>query len=255
MRSVILLAALLTGACASKQVAGPLGDSTEQSLRNAEAIGLALFHLDELSARGTDVLLAAVKEPDKPVQGYLALGQENRVDFLASNGNEVVRFYSVDFSTEPATLTTDSEDIIGGEEAAMFKALLRARDLAAVPCERPYNTAVLRAPNGTDWLVYFLAATTDPNEVMIGGHVRVRVDSTGSQLEAVQPLSKSCLTLQKQSGPEGSETVGMVVTHSGPLPTEVHVFVSLLDQIDLYVLTEQGKKWAVEQGRIRELRE
>jgi hypothetical protein len=254
IRLQLLILAVLVSACAQRpRVGEPLGDSTEESLRRAEAIGRALFHLDELSARGTDVLFAAVKTPDKPVQGYLALGEEKRVDFLANNGNEVVRFYSVDFSAEPAKLTTGTEDVIAGEEADMFRALTTARASAELPCERPYNTAVLRTPDAKGWFVYFLAASKEPSEVLIGGHLRATVDLAGKKVEALTPMSQSCLSLRKDAGPKGSSPAGLVFTHGGPLPTETHVFASLLHQTSLFVKTEQGGVWAVEEGRIRKV--
>jgi hypothetical protein len=158
--------------------------------------------------------------------------------------------------------TTDVETIdpprpLEPEAAAMF----RARDVvnrsvkkfaqqAGIEmCASPYNAVVLPASlrGETGWLVYLLAATTDPNRKVLTGHLRVRVSADGTTVLAVTALSKSCLLADAQPG---LEPEGLILTHLlDPNPIETHVFTSLLYKLPLFVVAG-GKKWMVVGDRI-----
>ena len=128
----------------------------------------------------------------------------------------------------------------------MFLARQTAVSALRTPCSEVYNTVVL--PNdGAEaaWTVYLLAATQEPEKIVVGGHVRVLVREGGMQIVDSQELSRSCLTLAPPP-----DAVALIVTHVlDEHPIETHVFLSLLHQTKLYVVTETAM-WSVDQGEI-----
>jgi hypothetical protein len=118
--------------------------------------------------------------------------------------------------------------------------------------DRPYNFEVLDDPDGEGFLVYALAATKDPNEVVAGGHSRITVSKDGTKVESVDRLSRSLLVLPK-SGPGGaSKAKALTMTHVvSPTPVETHVFLSLQHKMPFYVATGEKEVWKVEKGTIK----
>jgi hypothetical protein len=124
-----------------------------------------------------------------------------------------------------------------------------ARKAGLEMCASPYNAVVLPASlrGETGWLVYLLAATTDPSRKILTGHLRVHVSADGATILAATALSKSCLVAD---GQPGIEPEGLYVTHLlDPNPIETHVFTSLLYKLPLLVVAG-GKKWMVFGDRI-----
>ena len=141
------------------------------------------------------------------------------------------------------------------QDLEMFNA--RQTVLRAMPksCPSPYNTVVLPGSMADfdGWLVYLLAASADPNQVPVGGHFRARVSSDGTTLIAMDPLSKSCLTLSLTAD-TGKRVVALYMTHvMSDAPTEAHTFLNLLYGVDFYVAT-QTSVWGISNGMIRYVR-
>ncbi len=138
------------------------------------------------------------------------------------------------------------------EEIAIIKARTVALQAGINGCSNRFNTVVLPGPAGK-YHVYVLAATTKHGKIVVGGHSRVTVSHNGENVEEVMPYSKSCLDLDStgQDLPEGATLQAMMVTHLvSPIPSPTHVYLSLLHNKPLMVLTETGI-WAVEGGTIR----
>jgi hypothetical protein len=91
-------------------------------------------------------------------------------------------------------------------------------------------------------LVYALAATIEPNEVVIGGHHRFLVSEDGNTVLKEQPLSKSCLTLERQGNIDW-----FTVSSLMPFPNESHFFVSLLYRAPLYLAIGR-RLWEIDPG-------
>ena len=70
----------------------------------------------------------------------------------------------------------------------MFAALATARRQFSPTCDRTYNAIVISDPDEPNWLVYFLAATADPREVVTAGHVRAVVSKSDGKLVEITPL-------------------------------------------------------------------
>ncbi|MES2693266.1 MAG: hypothetical protein V4773_07310, partial [Verrucomicrobiota bacterium] len=101
-----------------------------------------------------------------------------------------------------------------------------------------------------------LAATTDPNAVLAGGHYRFTVSKEGDKIEQADELFRSCLTVPKNGPgvPKGSNVAALYMTTLvSNLPQETHIFLSLLHKLPFMVGTPDSKKWRIEGGRLSEL--
>jgi hypothetical protein len=87
----------------------------------------------------------------------------------------------------------------------------------------------------------------------MGGHYRYHVSADGRTVERREQLSGSCLDMEKNRATQGGQSVGLVTNVIvAPRPLEVHVFLSLLNSVPIFVLADQ-KVWAVEGARIRQM--
>ena len=104
----------------------------------------------------------------------------------------------------------------------------------------------MKDPASDEWLAWLLVATTDANVVPVGGHYRFRISADGRTLIRRDALSASCLSLNKtQDAPAGGQPVGLAASHIvSDHPVETHVFLSLLNRIQIYVAAGD-KLWNV----------
>lgn len=246
----ILLAALLAF---SASVFAQSPDDSDPRLRAAEADGAAIYRLDHAAAVATDAAqrLKAFRR-DKRVSGWLT-GE--------ADGAVVVTFYGNDDAGTPQALYRVAVSAGGASDAQALKpgiplteqqaAQAAARSLALHSkfdaCSKNYNTVVLPRSDGT-WTVYLLAGTTKAGVVPAGGNYRVDVDPTGKSIMASRGFTKSCIELANDK-----RTAALMLTHLlDPVPTEIHVFLSLLAGKPMYLLTvKNASMWSIENGKIR----
>jgi hypothetical protein len=241
------------------------GGFTQEVIRDfplptIEALGRKLYRQDFLAARAFDLVFE--KHPDAqklPLGGWVTESNatSERVFILERNGPLTHLAYVVDFPKEGSPVVTERR----GEELPEFVATRLAARRAAVEAipkflAEKYNFEVLDDPDGSGFLVYGLAATTKPDEVVVGGHYRVSVSADGTQAEQVDALSRSLLVLPKNNpdAPAGSQVVGQTMSHIvSPTPVETHVFASLMHGLPFYVITSETDLWKVSEGRIEKL--
>lgn len=264
VRALCLVSTLFFAGCGSPpgdmigQVDHPANPPTAEitdPLRRAEMLGRAIFQKDILAARATDIVIA-----HGPLPGNARVGGWVTVP---DGGKWVVYFFDRT-RPRPAILQQvnfpDSSGA-GGEigepgrrpdleelAAAMFEARQRAVTAPFQACSRSYNSVVLPAALAGEegWYVYLLAATTEPDVAVLGGHVRVHVSADGSEIMNIKEFTKSCLTM-----PISDHSVGLMVTHLVDRhPAETHVFMSLLYHMPLYVGISSDT-WIVENGSVR----
>jgi len=74
-------------------------------------------------------------------------------------------------------------------------ALRSARKARAPRVDAPYDDVVLPAElvGEAGWLVYELAATTNAEEMLVGGHTRIKVSADGTTVEEVFPFARSAV--------------------------------------------------------------
>ena len=138
-----------------------------------------------------------------------------------------------------------------GEDLARFTAGETAKPLIPEFRSENRNSLVLRNPQGGGWLVYWLAASTDPNLLLLGGHSRFTVSEDGTVVLGRDKKShlSGCFTLDKRHKPEGA-TGAVMLFSSDTVPWEIHVFLSLLYKTEMYVETSNGFLWKVENGKV-----
>ncbi len=194
--------------------------------------------------------LAAVEKIQK--QGWIVTEMEGQVvvRFIKKRKETFIPGYDVVFSSPEKGVVNKVNGALRPADQIQFKARqLSLKDLPAY-CSSRYNTVVLPDVDGSGFLVYVLAATTEPGKLMIGGHYRLTVSADGSKIERTDRLFKSCMTLEEGKDQEG-EVAAHVTTHVvSPTPLEVHVFLNLLHGRPIYVLTTDGIIWSVFQGVI-----
>ena len=226
-------------------------------LRESERLGRLLFELDDASAVATDVLLEHIKNPaDGGIRGWLPLRTLDDATIPAG-------VYKVVFMTSEAapriaatvTLAPAARPVferhdppLAPSEAIARRFRARMTALAAVHRNgQLINPVVLAGEPGVDgFVVYLLAGTTRPGEIVLGLHYRAVVRPDGASLVSMTPLSKTAIVIGNRGIPAGAVPVAAVVSHIvTDWPLETHVFASLLHKNrEIYVLTKLGK-WRV----------
>lgn len=262
MRNVLVLlwVAACGGAPPNGSPATPTTDVPSPALGRAQSIGRAIYSDDDASARATDAMIAA-HVPADSVIGWVTQargGDRYDVTFVGGTAEAAEARYVVHVTATGADVETlDPPRPLDADGAAMFRARnLVARSMKELaqqaglePCAPPYNAVVLPAAlrGETGWLVYLLAATTDPNRKILAGHLRVRVSGDGTSVLEATALSKSCLVAD---GKPDIKTEGLYVTHLlDPTPIETHVFTSLLYKLPLLV-SAGGRNWLIDGDHI-----
>ena len=126
--------------------------------------------------------------------------------------------------------------------------------MAALPQleKQGYRFAVLSDPERKGHLVYALATSRNPQDVVVGLHYRVSVSLDG-RVQRVDPLARSPLVIRPGEGlPAGSKQVGFYSSCMvSSRPVETLVYVSLLHRQPCAVGTADGSVWFIENGKIR----
>lgn len=222
-----------------------------------EKLGLAIYEQDIRVARASDLLLAQKYDFQKEgLRGWIVEddGKVLLVRFIRDREGKMEAFADIRFGpgVEPKVERPADAALTDSQIARM-----RARDLAMKnikrPCSQRYNTVILPDPESDRLLVYALAATTDPNVILAGGHYRFTTSKDGAKIEQADELFRSCLTVPKNQGvpKDGVPVAVWMTTLVSNLPQETHIFLSLLHRTPFYVGTPDNKAWHIEGGRMR----
>jgi len=229
-----------------------------QEVSRAEILGQEIYKKDVKGALATDAMLAeGIIQKDARLRGWVVAQTEDvwRVHFVGHVDGKPCELYTVVFDQDderacsihrvnpPAPLT--------GSLAASYA----ARETAiAAPIPRSferYNTVVLpaRLIGESGWLVYLLAATTKPGEVIFGRHYRFLLSEDGGDIIQTTALTRGDVVVEASDA-----TTLLNVTHIiSDTPIETHVFLSLLHNIPITVSIPKdgvGHIWAVAKGEI-----
>ena len=135
-------------------------------------------------------------------------------------------------------------------DITMDRALATATSAVTDKCDVRYR-ALLVIPQGisTDRLaVYYIGTPQNGAEVMIGRHYRVIVSGDGKTAESVSPSTTDCTFVAPDVVGQGVS--GVLTTEPDiPVPTDIHVFLSLVTGQTLFVGT-RAEYWRVNEGRI-----
>lgn len=221
------------------------------------ALGREMYRHDALAWVATDVLFETVPRATYAAEGGAGWvvetgGEEPLVRFVRGAGGRIEAAYDIVFPREgkPRLVVPENRELSDGQMRAYraFRTALDALLQRRLPwCGGNPNHVVLPDPDGDGFLVYLLRPKPAPDAVPVGGHYRMTVSADGETLERVDQLFASCLTLSRTRGAEGDGaiaalTLGHVVS---PTPLEIHTFLSLQEQLPIYVFTEDGHMWLV----------
>lgn len=227
---------------------------SEEYLRQTESKGYDLYFQDFMAASATN-LVSIERLQNSSARGWIVVrdGDNWKVRFVGECDEGICSSFDVAFDVaEKSTALTEFQipEAIPDEQVAQWRARQLAIGSDVQRCSETVNTVVLEGQDGSEqvWVVYLLAASRDPNTVVLGGHHRVTVSADGSRILKSEPLSKSCLQVPRSP----DESAVRVTNASGDQPLETHVFSSLLYRIPLHVETGAGV-FAVEGNQIRQL--
>lgn len=230
------------------------------SLDVIEALGQEIHRRDMAAATATDIMLDQRLDLDAyPLRGWVVT--EDAVGLLVAFVGEYDGEYRAVFDVRPdqtgeRRFALSEGRALSTEEATQFRARVVSQSAIAEPCSDRYNSVILKDPESDDWIVYWLAATTQPGAIVLGGHYRVIVSADGQEVVSADRLSRSCIAIEPAPRSSEEETAAAVVSHLvSPTPVETHVFASLLHRKPIYVLTENDTVWAVEGASIRKVDE
>lgn len=246
--------ALLAGALTSAQTSEP-----DPRVVQAEQLGRAIHRYDEAAWLATDALASLLGRQRPPVDGWIAVdaGPAVLVRFVRTSAEGPCAAFDSVVERGQASITRKQPcEALSPLQAAMFRARATAAAQLDEPCSDAYNTVVLPGDilKKQGWLVYLLAATTEPGAIPIGGHYRIHVSIDGRTVVEKTRLSKGCGLLRPPPPQPGVEIGAPVVTQLlTDYPIETHVFLSLSHHLPLLVVTERGV-WQVADGAIQFLR-
>jgi hypothetical protein len=251
-----------TAAAAAPDGLAGVSPEVAAHVRESERIGRILYELDDASAVATDVLLEHIKNPsDVGIHGWLPLRPVD--DSAIPPGVHVVLFMTADAEPRIAatvTLAPGAQPVFERhdpprEPTDAVARRFRARTTALASVRRTgqvINPVVLAGePDVDGFVVYLLAGTTKPDELVLGLHHRAVVTPDGASLVSMTPLSKEAIVLSNRGLPAGAVPVAAVVSQVvTDWPLETHVFASLQHKnYEIVVVTKLGR-WRVVGDRV-----
>jgi hypothetical protein len=254
------------GAAAPKTAPAPaLSTADAAAIRTAAARGTLIYAYDQAAWHGTDEMLAKVPDARTKVGGWIVDGPADAPEIVffdkdkaaphavwlgAYRGGKLVST-RVAGPGEPE-LNPERKRLIAARAAAVEA--LQAKGFQRCG-QGPMNTVVLppTEAGGTTY-VYVLTPQPDMNTIPFGGHYRIAVGPDGKAGE-IRAFTNSCIAMPRKP-PGGHAPVGLFITHLlDPMPTEIHVFSSLVAGVPVYVGTSDRRIWAVSGATIRPMGE
>lgn len=258
---VSLLAALSLSVGSAAQAAddAPPPQVETWPLQQTGAVGTSIFFQDRAAARATDALLARFDgKPPEGLIGWIVVpnGEDQLVRFLIGDPSAPLPGYDilVDKNGRAGAVIEATGAALPDDQAVRYYARnTAASGIGQLRCAARYNAVVLDDPDGDGWLVWLLASTTDANKVPMGGHYRFHISADGRTVEKREQLSGGCLDLDRRQSGQNGQPVGLVTNVIvAPQPLEIHVFLSLLNRLPIYVAAGD-KLWGVQGALIREV--
>ncbi len=222
-------------------------------LSPVEREGWRIYRHDQAAWKATDTLLHDGPGPEGVI-GYITDedGDESViVRFLTRCKDRPCSLLDVRVQGDDALIANDLGPLTERQIASW-----RARQLAVESgyrqCSPNYNSVVFETEYRGEpaWRVYLLAASTQPDVLILAGHHRFLVDRDGRTMIENEALSNGCLSMRIEQ-----EIAAPVVTHIlHDTPIETHVFTSLDFRLPVYVATRTGD-FKIEGARIEKLRD
>lgn len=251
---------------AEPRVAAPPPNSAELSaeLGNRASRGRQLFAVARAALLATQDMLSRVADPEAAgITGWVAEPEGNAmaVTFYGDGDLGPVAVYRARVLGGRAV---SRDTYLAGQRPALTGTALRlalARTATGSeeqrPCTaQPFNVVALPPETPEAPIhVYRISPPESPNRLPMGGHFRSTVGADGAVVEA-RAFSRGCLNVELDEVPPGSQAGPIAVTHLlDPLPTEIHVFLSLFSRRPLVIAAgDPTRLFMVAGDSIREIR-
>lgn len=250
---MLFLALGLSGGAMAQE---PAPEIRQFDIPTLEKLGHDIYAQDQAVWHATDALLPLHPQADlvtEKVRGWIVeeRSEGTLVRFIrqADDGPEAA--YDVSMAGVKPAVSVPQDRALNDSEKAQYAARNLALKSVTQRCGDNYNTVVLKDPSGPGWLAWALAATTNPNLIMAGGHHRLTISADGSQVLQTDALSRSCAVMQKANGPAGSHVAALMTTQLvSNVPVETFVFLNLEHHMPFFVLTPDRTLWKISDGKI-----
>ncbi len=262
--SGVILALQLSGATLAADIPAEYAHATSR----AEEIGARLHLHDWAAARATDMLSERkVMESDDRIRGWLTDEFEDGdglgviVDFVGEVDGKDVSLYRARMSPrgessfeklQPASPLDESQLARLHARSDAKRLLAERKDL----CGDAYNTVVLPAvpATGDHILVHMLAATTQSDSLIIGGHHLYEYSADGAKLLSDRAFTRACMEMPLGETAKG-KVEAITLSHLlDPTPTELHVFLNRSSGQPIYLVTTGNSlMWVIKDGHILSL--
>lgn len=250
---LLLAVACLQGGAA---VAGNAAAENTAGIRHfpqatVAALGQSMYRQDLAAAKATDILFQRVTNIGHyPVTGWLVgrEGAQQVITFVADYDGDLRAVFEVrpDAPQEQRLRKTEKRALTP-DETGQYEARRATLALIDQYCSKNYNSLVLQDPEGDGHLIYWIAATHDPDSVLLGGHYRFTVSRDWKTVKRADKLFNSCLTLSNKGE---KANVGLFATYPlGDEPLETHIFLQLQTGKPFIIQTGDEKLWLIDQGR------
>ena len=234
------------------------GEIREFDVPTVERLGRELYERDEIAAKGTDLVLERYPKSKKEWLGWVTEPTESgdRLYVVTDGESGLMQGYVAMF---PKSGESSVHDRRSDPLPEHLKRRFKAR-LTAIAAAKPkmfskvdnYNVEVLDDPDGSGFLVYCLAYIK-PDEIVLGGHIRVTVSADGEKAEQVDAFSNTLVT--SPPPPKGAKKgekpfiVSMSQAVSN-MPLETCVYISFHHNVIASVGTMDGLVWMFVRDKI-----
>jgi len=233
-------------------------DIREFTIEQIEKLGAAIYAQDLAVANATDLLFEQNLDLNAiPMRGWVVseTKEETTVTFVAKYDDMYFGVFEVrqKKGKKKGEFKQIGKVKLEGELLAQFNARNLALSNIDAHCSNRYNTVVLRDPEKNGFIVYALAATTDVDTILVGGHYRFTITGSGDQIQQKDKLFNSCLALDKtpEGLPPGADLAAYYMTHIvSATPVETHVFLNLMHKKPFHVGTPDNIVWEINNGKI-----
>jgi hypothetical protein len=236
---------------------GLASEIREFNTATLEKLGNEISRRDEIASRADEVVKATHPAARAlKMRGWISeLGPSgDTVYLIAETASGLCLAYTATFRNKEKPKIEDRRgQALPPNVALRFKA--RETALAAVInrlYDVPYNAEVLDDPEGSGFLVYFLAASSQSGDRILGGHFRITVSADGSKAEQIDALSPG-ITKDKSKAAQGTREKAIIISQLvSDVPVETFIYSSHLFGLPIFVGTKTGT-WKVVNGRIEKM--
>jgi hypothetical protein len=242
----------------------PVDADQRAEMELAAARGRQLFAIARAGMLATQDMLSRVADPAAAgITGWVAEPEGNAmaVTFYGDGDSGPVAIYR---STILGGRAVSRETFLTGDRpplSAVAERMARARAASETDEQRactnqPFNVLAIPPEAADDPIhIYRISAPASRSRLPLGGHFRSTVGADGSVTES-RGFSRGCLNVDVGEVPAGSQAGPIAVTHLlDPLPTEIHVFLSLFAGRPLVIAAgDPTRLFMVAGDAIREIR-